>query len=136
MVAVKHANPCGVASAPTIYEAYMKAYQADPVSIFGGIVVANREIDAQTATEINKIFIEIVVAPSYTQEALEILMNKKNIRILQLEDISARLPKGIWDTRKVLGGLLVQDLDTDLLPDMSQFKVVTDKNPRTPRWRT
>ena len=129
VVAVKHANPCGVASAPTIYEAYMKAYEADPVSIFGGIVAANREIDAQTAAEINKIFIEIVIAPSYTDEALEILKRKKNIRILQLEDISTRPSKGIWDTRKVLGGLLVQELDTELLPDMSQLKVVTDKKP-------
>jgi len=129
VVAVKHANPCGVASASTIYEAYMKAYEADPVSIFGGIVAANREIDAQTAAEINKIFIEIVIAPSYTDEALEILKRKKNIRILQLKDISARPHKGIWDTRKVLGGLLVQELDTELLPDMSQLKVVTDKKP-------
>jgi phosphoribosylaminoimidazolecarboxamide formyltransferase/IMP cyclohydrolase len=129
VVAVKHANPCGVGSAPTIYEAYMKAYQADPVSIFGGIVVANREIDAQTAVEVNKIFIEIVVAPSYTDEALEILKQKKNIRILQLEDISARLPGGIWDTKKVLGGLLVQDMDTELLPDISQLEVVTGKKP-------
>lgn len=129
VVAVKHANPCGVASASTIYEAYMKAYEADPISIFGGIVAANREIDAQTAAEINKIFIEIVIAPSYTDEALEILKRKKNIRILQLKDISARPHKGIWDTRKVLGGLLVQELDTELLPDMSQLKVVTDKKP-------
>ena len=79
IVACKHANPCGVASAETIYEAYIKAYNSDPTSIFGGIIVANREIDKQTAEEINKIFIEIVVAPSFTEEAMEVLTNKKRI---------------------------------------------------------
>ncbi|NLO83392.1 MAG: bifunctional phosphoribosylaminoimidazolecarboxamide formyltransferase/IMP cyclohydrolase [Clostridiales bacterium] len=129
VVAVKHANPCGVASASSIYDAYMKAYEADPVSIFGGIVVANREIDAPTAEEINKIFIEIVVAPSYTEEALDILKRKKNIRILLLEDIAPKLPDGLLDTKKVLGGLLVQEIDRQLIPDMSQLKVVTEKKP-------
>jgi len=129
VVAVKHANPCGVGSASSIYDAYMKAYEADPVSIFGGIVVANREIDAATAEEINKIFVEIVVAPSYTQEALEILKRKKNIRILLLEDIASRLPAGLLDAKKVLGGLLMQEIDSQLLPDMSQLKVVTEKSP-------
>jgi len=67
VVAVKHANPCGVASASNIYDAYIKAYEADPVSIFGGIIAANREIDEKTAEEINKIFVEIVIAPSFTE---------------------------------------------------------------------
>jgi len=73
VVAVKHANPCGVASASNIYDAYIKAYEADPVSIFGGIIAANREIDEKTAEEINKIFVEIVIAPSFTEGALKIL---------------------------------------------------------------
>ena len=126
VVAVKHANPCGVGSASSVYDAYMKAYEADPVSIFGGIVVANRGIDAPTAEEINKIFVEIVVAPSYTKEALDILKRKKNIRILLLEDIASELPASSW-TQESAGGLLLQEIDNQLLPDMSQLKVVTEK---------
>ncbi|NLY42674.1 MAG: bifunctional phosphoribosylaminoimidazolecarboxamide formyltransferase/IMP cyclohydrolase [Clostridiaceae bacterium] len=128
VVAVKHANPCGVASAETIYEAYLKAYEADPVSIFGGIIAANREIDAKTAEEINKIFIEIVIAPSYTEEALQILTRKKNIRILELKTIGSKLPKGALDMKKVAGGLLVQDVD-DALLNMGEIKYVTERKP-------
>src|SRR5690606_8332182 len=95
----------------------------------GGIVVANRGIDAPTAEEINKIFVEIVVAPSYTKEALDILKRKKNIRILLLEDIASELPARLMDSKKVLGGLLLQEIDNQLLPDMSQLKVVTEKKP-------
>ncbi|MDR2903849.1 MAG: bifunctional phosphoribosylaminoimidazolecarboxamide formyltransferase/IMP cyclohydrolase, partial [Clostridiales bacterium] len=87
VVACKHSNPCGVGSGDTIYEAYMKAYQADTVSIFGGIVVCNREIDKATAEEVHKIFVEILLAPSFTDEALEILKQKKNIRLLTLQNI-------------------------------------------------
>ncbi len=129
VVAVKHANPCGVSTADTIYEAYKKAYESDPVSIFGGIVVANREIDEDTANEINKIFIEIVVAPGYTPEALAILKKKKNIRILLLENISNPLPFGTWDMKKVVGGLLVQDMDNKLLKDDEPWTVVTERQP-------
>lgn len=128
VVAVKHANPCGVGSADSIYEAYMKAYEADPVSIFGGIVAANREIDARTAEEINKIFVEIVIAPSYSQEALDILTQKKNIRILQLDNISQKLPKGTYDMKKVAGGMLVQDYNNELL-NKDDIKYVTEKKP-------
>jgi phosphoribosylaminoimidazolecarboxamide formyltransferase / IMP cyclohydrolase len=128
VVAVKHANPCGVASAKSIYEAYLKAYEADPVSIFGGIVAANGEIDAKTAQEINKIFVEIVIAPSYSSAALDILMKKKNIRILTLDGISEKLPKGTMDMKKVSGGMLVQDYNNELM-NMDDLKVVTDKKP-------
>ena len=128
-MAVKHANPCGVGSGKDIFEAYDKAYRADPVSIFGGIVVANDVIDEKTAEAINKIFIEIVVAPSYTEGALDILKQKKNIRILELKDIRSGIPKGTYDMKKVYGGLLVQEANTKLLPDMSDIKVVTKKSP-------
>lgn len=77
IVASKHANPCGVGSAATIAEAYRKAYEADPVSIYGGIVASNREIDAETASEMAKIFLEVIVAPSFSKEALEILTKKE-----------------------------------------------------------
>lgn len=128
VVAVKHANPCGVGTAATISEAYTKAYEADPVSIFGGIIAANREIDAATAEQISKIFIEIVVAPSFSPEALEILTKKKNIRLLELPDISKKNTKDMLDMKRVAGGLLVQELDTCVYDD-ADIKVVTKRQP-------
>jgi len=128
VVAVKHANPCGVGSAGTIYEAYIKAYEADPVSIFGGIVAANKEIDEITAQELNKIFVEIVIAPSFSGQALEILKQKKNIRLLALDNISAKLPEGTYDMKKVAGGLLLQNYN-NLLYNEEDMKVVTEKQP-------
>lgn len=128
VVAVKHTNPCGVGNGSTIYEAYMKAYECDPVSIFGGIIAANREIDKRTAEEINKIFIEIIIAPSFSKEALEILKSKKNIRILQLEEILKKQTSDNLDFKKVNGGLLVQEAD-NLLIDFENMKIVTKKQP-------
>jgi len=128
VVAVKHANPCGVASADSIYEAYLKTYEADPVSIFGGIIAANREIDAKTAEEISKIFVEIVIAPSYSEEAFNILSRKKNIRILTLDDISKKLSKEAYELKKVSGGLLVQERDTELI-NIDEISYVTNKRP-------
>jgi len=128
VVAVKHANPCGVGVAKNIYDAYMNAYNADPVSIFGGIIACNREVDAATATEINKIFVEIVIAPSFTAEALEILTAKKNIRVLRLPDIAKPNTKDMLDMKKVAGGLLIQERDIGVL-DEAELKVVTEKAP-------
>lgn len=128
VVAVKHANPCGVASSDNIYDAYVKAYESDPVSIFGGIIAANREIDLKTAEEINKIFIEIIIAPSYTEEALAVLTKKKNIRIMQLDDIGAPVPQGSFDMKKVAGGLLVQNVNRECV-NRDEIKFVTDKKP-------
>ena len=127
VVACKHANPCGVGSGTDIFEAYMRAYTSDPKSIFGGIIVANREIDSKTALEINKIFIEIVVAPSYSAEALEILREKKNIRLLQLENIEVKQPDLAYDLKKVSGGLLVQTIDNVLYE--GELEVVTNRKP-------
>jgi phosphoribosylaminoimidazolecarboxamide formyltransferase/IMP cyclohydrolase len=129
VVAVKHANPCGVGTADTIHDAYIRAYEADPVSIFGGIIVANRAVDEATAKEINQIFVEIVVAPAYSEEALAILEQKKNIRILVLESINTPLPSGTWDMKKVAGGLLVQEIDNKLLREEEPWTVVTEKQP-------
>ncbi|MDR0885173.1 MAG: bifunctional phosphoribosylaminoimidazolecarboxamide formyltransferase/IMP cyclohydrolase [Clostridiales Family XIII bacterium] len=133
VVAVKHANPCGVGSSSDIYHAYLKAYEADPVSIFGGIIAANRIVDVRTAEEINKIFVEIVIAPGYTDEALEALKAKKNIRVLTLEDIEKPLPKGLIDIKKVEGGILIQDIDTEIYDD-DNLKVVTKKQPTEKEW--
>ncbi len=117
VVACKHANPCGVGTGKDIYEAYMRAYNSDPVSVFGGILAINGEVDEATANEINKIFIEIVMAPSYSKKALEILEQKKNIRLLQIDDISARRDRSARDMKKVYGGLLVQEYDETLIKD-------------------
>ena len=108
-------------------EAYRKAYEADPVSIFGGIVASNREIDAETAGEMAKIFLEVIIAPSFSKEALEILTKKKNIRLLQLEN-TGKKNKSASKAKTVLGGLLIQDLDTQLLNE-EDLKVVTKRQP-------
>jgi len=126
VVAVKHANPCGVGSSSTVYDAYMKAYECDPVSIYGGIVAVNAEIDEKTAEVMSKIFLEIVIAPSYTKEALDILCEKKNLRVLRLPHISAKTPTGVLDMKRVRGGLLVQDVDRELI---DEIKVVTKRQP-------
>jgi len=128
VVAVKHANPCGVGTGYDIYDAYSKAYKADPVSIYGGIVAANRTIDEATAAEIGKIFVEIIIAPDFTEEALAILKEKKNIRLMKLENILAQAPKDTYDLKKVCGGLLVQESDSSLYEE-SDLKVVTDRIP-------
>ena len=128
IVAVKHANPCGVATADTISNAFNKAYSADPTSIFGGIIASNREIDKDTAEQISKIFIEIVVAPSFSEEALAILTQKKNIRLLELPGILSAVPMNAFDMKKVLGGLLIQDFDRKVV-DEDAMKVVTTKAP-------
>ncbi len=127
IVAAKHANPCGVASAKTIAEAYKKAYDADPVSIFGGIVASNREIDKETAEMMSQIFLEVVVAPSFSPEAFEILSKKKNIRLLKIENIGKR-DSHAFKAKTVLGGFLVQDLDTELYHE-EELKVVTKRQP-------
>lgn len=124
VVACKHANPCGVGTGKTVCEAYLRAYNSDPVSVFGGILAVNGTVDKDTAAEINKIFIEIVMAPAFTKEALEILQSKKNIRLLKIKNIAARRDKSAYDMKKVYGGLLVQQYDESLLrgEDMELFK--------------
>jgi len=126
VVAAKHANPCGVGSAATLAEAFQKAYDADPVSIFGGIVAVNREIDRATAEKMAPIFLEVIVAPSYSDEAREIFAKKKNLRLLQLQDILHRgytTPKA----KTVLGGLLIQEMDQQLLAE--ELQVMTQRKP-------
>lgn len=126
VVAVKHANPCGIGSGENLLEAYNKAYESDKISIFGGIIGVNREVDAEVAKKINEIFIEIIMAPSYTEEALEILTSKKNIRILEIPNIMKN-DYSSYDVKKVLGGILIQDRDTQLLKE--ELKVVTNRKP-------
>jgi len=128
IVAAKHANPCGVGTADTIYDAYMKAYEADPVSIFGGIVVANRKIDKKIAQEMNKIFLEIIIAPEYDADALEVLKQKKNLRILELKEIDY-MNQSALDMKKVGGGMIVQNKDLMLFDETKELEVVTQRKP-------
>lgn len=128
VVACKHANPCGVGLGKSVREAYLAAYECDPVSIFGGIVAVNRTVDAETAEEMVKIFLEIVVAPDFTPEALRIFTRKPNLRVLRLPDISAPVAANAYDMKKVYGGLLIQDRDTTLYND-ADVKVVTRRAP-------
>lgn len=120
--AVKHSTPCGVAIGETVKEAYDKAYACDPVSIFGGIVAFNKEVDAKTAEQLNEIFLEIVIAPKFSADALEVFAAKKNVRIIQVKNqVSDKVSYA-----KVDGGLLVQGVDDQFSND---FKVVTEKQP-------
>ncbi|BCJ97661.1 bifunctional phosphoribosylaminoimidazolecarboxamide formyltransferase/IMP cyclohydrolase [Anaerocolumna chitinilytica] len=128
VVACKHGNPCGVGSAATIDEAWDKAYLADKVSIFGGIVVVNRKVTAYMAEEMSKIFLEVIVAPDFEEAALAILKGKKNVRVLQLADIEVPQDENAYDLKKVNGGLIVQTIDSKLL-NQEDIKVVTDRKP-------
>ena len=127
-VGVKHANPCGVGVGDTLLEAYTNAYEADSVSIYGGIVALNRPVDAATAEKMAEIFLEIILAPSYLPGALEILGKKKNIRLLELPGLAGPNSSAMLDMKKVAGGLLVQELDT-LLLDEAELKTVTSRAP-------
>ncbi len=127
IIAVKHANPCGVGTATNIYDAYQKAYKADPVSIFGGIVVSNRKIDKATAEEMVKIFLEIVIAPAYDADALEVLQTKKNLRVLELADVDF-VDSHALDMKKVGGGIVVQEKDLALLEE-EKLTYPTDRKP-------
>lgn len=131
VVAVKHMNPCGVGCGDTLLSAYEKAYEADPVSIFGGIIAANREIDAETAAEMKKIFLEIIIAPSFSQEALDILTEKKNLRLLTV-DMNDR-EKDELQVTSVSGGLLVQDVDRYTLDD-ANITIPTKRKPTEEEW--
>lgn len=108
-VAIKHATPCGVGQGDTLVEAFVKCKESDPLSIFGGIVALNKEVDEETAKELRQIFLEVIISPKFSQKALEILSPKKNIRLLEIE-----LPEQFEYTsvvKSIQGGLLVQDYD-------------------------
>ncbi len=126
-IIVKHTNPCGAAAASNLIEAYEKALASDPVSAFGGIVAVNRVIEEDLASKITERFYEIVVAPAFTEEALEVLMQKKNVRLIYMKEDERPRYYG-HDYRRVEGGLLVQDYDL-ITEDPKGFKVVTEKQP-------
>lgn len=128
-VVVKHANPCGVAVADDITEAYVRANACDPVSAFGGIVAVNRPVTVAMAEALAPVFTEVVVAPGYDEGALDVFARKGNLRVL-----TARQPFGSpFDMRSIDGGLLVQQVDT-VSPDRSGWQVVTEAQPTPEQW--
>lgn len=127
VVALKHMNPCGIGTAPTIFEAWNYAFEADPVSIFGGIIVLNREVDVATAEKMHELFLEIIIAPGFTDAALEVLKKKKNLRILTIS-FEQRTASIVDETVSVLGGLLVQNQDLAMEHE-EDWTVVTEKKP-------
>jgi len=130
-VAVKHMNPCGVGAGATIEEAYARAYEADPTSIFGGIVALNRPVSKALAEKLHEIFLEIIVAPSFDADAIDVLSKKKNIRLLTLDFANGK--KGEKVLTSVEGGLLSQDLDELSLAD-ADVKVATKRQPTEEEW--
>jgi phosphoribosylaminoimidazolecarboxamide formyltransferase/IMP cyclohydrolase len=127
-VIVKHANPCGVATAADLLTAYDLAYQTDPTSAFGGIIAFNRELDSKTAQAIiDRQFVEVIIAPSISEEAKAVVSQKANVRLLSCGELPETASAGL-DFKRVTGGLLVQDRDTALVT-ADELKVVTKKVP-------
>ncbi|WP_026607365.1 bifunctional phosphoribosylaminoimidazolecarboxamide formyltransferase/IMP cyclohydrolase [Methylocapsa acidiphila] len=129
---IKHANPCGVAEAATLREAYELALRCDPVSAFGGIVALNRKLDAEAAREIVKIFTEVIIAPDAAEEAIEIVGAKKNLRLLLTGGLPDPRAAGLA-YRPVAGGMLVQSRDNAVVDDMD-LRVVTQRAPTEEEW--
>ena len=130
VVGVKHTNPSGIGSGEAIEEAFDKMYSCDSESIFGGIIAFNREVNEACARKISKIFIEVVLAPSFSKEAKKILSGKENIRLLEIEGIGDKDYNGL-DMKKTIGGLLVQEVNSKLLDDC---KLVTKRKPSGEEW--
>jgi phosphoribosylaminoimidazolecarboxamide formyltransferase/IMP cyclohydrolase len=135
-VAIKHNNPCGVAlSEKSLADSFRKAKACDPVSIFGGVIAFNRPVDEETARELKDIFLEIVIAPSFTAEAKAVLSSAKrllNIRLLELD--MSEPQRGGYDLRRVRGGLLMQEWDTGTV-DVRACKVATERKPSADEYR-
>lgn len=124
VVILKHTNPCGAALGETLKEAYTKALSTDPVSAFGSIVGVTEELDKETAQKIKNLFVEVVLAPSFSQKALDILTQKKNIRLIVSEDLNKKdiYANDLYDIKKVRGGILLQEYDNAIL---NKFELAT-----------
>ncbi|HEX2054852.1 MAG TPA: bifunctional phosphoribosylaminoimidazolecarboxamide formyltransferase/IMP cyclohydrolase, partial [Nitrospiraceae bacterium] len=125
---IKHNNPCGVALGATPVEAYVKARETDPVSAFGGVLAFNRPVDLAAAKEITSTFVEVVVAPGFTEDALAELKRKKDLRLLDVGPLTAALPEG-YDLKKLVGGLIVQERDLGRIDDLTALRVPTVRRP-------
>ena len=132
---IKHTNPCGIASADDIYDAFMVAYNVDPLAAFGCVIGLNRKCDVRTAEEIGKHFVEIVFAPEFEPEALEILKRKKNIRLMLTGGPIVHDDVPRFKYKFVKGGLLVQTVDNTVL-DPATLKVATERSPTDEEIRT
>jgi phosphoribosylaminoimidazolecarboxamide formyltransferase/IMP cyclohydrolase len=128
---IKHNNPCGCAVAESGLDAYMRAFACDPLSAFGGVIAINTRIDRELAEALNEQFIEVLIAPAYDDDALEVLMRKQNVRLL--ENGERRREGAEPDMRQVMGGMLVQDRDL-LLEDREEISVVTQREPSESEW--
>ncbi len=126
---IKHTNPCGCAEQDSLVQAYLKAFEADTVSAFGGVLAFNREVDEDTAAEVSKLFVECVAAPAYSQKALSILASKKNLRLVTVE---GNVPDEMV-VKSITGGFLAQSADL-LTIDKSTAKVVTRREPTSEEW--
>ena len=128
VVIVKHATPSGIASASNLLKAWRDAYETDVYSPFGGVVALNREVDGKVAEEMSKIFLEVIIAPSFSKEAREIFGRKKNLRLLEIKGLGEEKRKYGMEVRSVDGGLLVQERDVkEINPD--EWRVVSEKKP-------
>ncbi|HEY5387408.1 MAG TPA: bifunctional phosphoribosylaminoimidazolecarboxamide formyltransferase/IMP cyclohydrolase, partial [Thermoleophilia bacterium] len=129
---VKHNNPCGCALAENLAAAYDKAYECDPVSAFGSVITVNRTVDVPLAMRLKELFVEVLFAPGYDDEALEILTQKADIRILRNEERRQMNP-GELDYKRVVGGILVQDKDSDI-EERDEMTVATKRHPSEHEW--
>jgi phosphoribosylaminoimidazolecarboxamide formyltransferase/IMP cyclohydrolase len=130
-VIVKHNNPCGVAVAETVAAAYEKAFSCDPVSAFGGVIAVNRVVDEATARLLSTNFVEVLWAPGYTDEAMEILTQKQDIRILTGQH--NRDTCGSFDMKRIIGGMLVQDWDCEV-DQRENMEVISTRHPTESEW--
>ena len=128
VVIVKHTNPCGVALGASAVHAYVRARETDPLSAFGGVIAFNRPVDFEAAKEITSTFVEVVVAPGYTADALTELKRKKDLRLLEVEPLRSGVRDGL-DLKKLVGGLIVQDRDLGALGDLRALPVPTKRRP-------
>jgi phosphoribosylaminoimidazolecarboxamide formyltransferase/IMP cyclohydrolase len=127
-VIVKHNNPCGTATGASLADAYRKARDCDPVSAFGGVIAFNHLVDLETAKEIAATFVEVVVAPEFAPDALEELMRKKDLRLLDIGPMITGTPEGM-DLKKITGGLIYQDRDLGKIADIKVLTVATKRKP-------
>jgi phosphoribosylaminoimidazolecarboxamide formyltransferase/IMP cyclohydrolase len=131
---IKHTNPCGAATGASVVEAYRRALEADPVSAFGGVIGINREVDAQAAEEIAKLFVEAIIAPSFTAEALARFVAKKNLRLLEIAAGGGESGKPERMLKQVSGGMLMQDADRHRVAE-AELKVATERAPTAEEMR-
>lgn len=128
VVILKHNNPCGVALGTTSVEAYVKARETDPISAFGGVVACNRPVDFAMAKEVTSTFVEVLIAPEFSDDALAELKRKKDLRLLEVGSLQSQVRDG-YDLKKLVGGLILQDRDLGTLPDLKTLKVPTKRTP-------